>query len=76
MVAGVGKMPYRRFFLIDVFGGFVWIGSFIALGYGFGNLPVIKDNFMIVVFAIIILSVMPGVIAAIKARKQKLKTCH
>lgn len=69
-VAGVGKMPYRRFFLIDVFGGFVWIGSFIALGYGFGNLPVVKDNFMVVIFAIIGLSVMPGAIAAIKARQQ------
>jgi len=69
-VAGVGKMPYRRFFLIDVFGGFVWIGSFIALGYGFGNLPVVKDNFMVVIFVIIGLSVMPGVIAAIKARQQ------
>ncbi len=70
-VAGVGKMDYRRFFSIDVFGGLVWIGSFIALGYGFGNLPMVKDNFMIVVFAIIGLSVMPGVIAAIKARKQR-----
>lgn len=70
-VAGVGKMPYRRFFCIDVFGGLVWIGSFIALGYGFGNLPVVKDNFMVVIFAIIGLSVMPGVIAAIKARRQK-----
>lgn len=69
-VAGVGKMPYRRFFLIDVFGGFVWIGSFIALGYGFGNLPVVKDNFMVVIFVIIGLSVMPGLIAAIKARQQ------
>lgn len=69
-VAGVGKMPYRRFFLIDVFGGFVWIGSFIALGYGFGNLPIVKDNFMVVIFVIIGLSVMPGVIAAIKARQQ------
>lgn len=68
-VAGVGKMPYRRFVSIDVFGGLVWIGSFIALGYGFGNLPVVKDNFMIVVFAIIGLSVMPGVLAAIKARR-------
>lgn len=70
-VAGVGKMDYRRFFSIDVFGGLVWIGSFIGLGYGFGNLPVVKDNFMIVVFAIIGFSVMPGVIAAIKARQQK-----
>jgi len=69
-VAGVGKMDYRRFFSIDVFGGLVWIGSFIALGYGFGNLPMVKDNFMIVVFAIIGLSVMPGLIAAIKARRQ------
>lgn len=73
-VAGVGKMPYRRFFTIDVFGGLFWIGSFIALGYGFGNLPVVKDNFMVVIFAIIGLSVMPGLIATIKARQQGKKT--
>lgn len=70
-VAGVGKMPYRRFLLIDIFGGLVWVGSFIILGYGFGNLPVVKDNFMIVVLAIIVLSVMPGVIGFVRMKMNK-----
>lgn len=67
-VAGVGHMPYRRFFLIDLFGGLLWVGSFVWLGYGFGNLPVVKDNFMIVVFTIIGLSVLPGVIAFLRVK--------
>ncbi|PQA36933.1 DedA family protein [Amnimonas aquatica] len=67
-VAGVGRMPYRRFFVIDVFGGLVWVGSFIWLGYGFGNLPVVKDNFMVVVFTIIGLSVLPGIIAFVRVK--------
>lgn len=66
-VAGVGKMPYSRFLPIDVFGGLVWVGSFIALGHAFGNLPAVKHNFMLVVFGIIALSLMPGVIAFTRA---------
>ncbi len=67
-VAGIGRMPYRRFLIIDVLGGLLWIASFIWLGYGFGNLPVVKDNFMIVVFAIVGLSVLPGVIAFLRLK--------
>jgi len=67
-VAGVGRMPYRRFFAIDVLGGLIWVGSFIWLGYGFGNLPVVKENFMVVVFAIIGLSIAPGVIAFLRLK--------
>ncbi|WP_022955879.1 DedA family protein [Perlucidibaca piscinae] len=72
-VAGVGKMPYQRFFLIDVFGGLVWVGSFVWLGYGFGNLPVVKDNFMLVIFAIIILSVAPGIYGLIRLKLASLR---
>lgn len=73
-VAGVGRMPYRRFFIIDFFGGLLWVGSFVWLGYGFGNLPVVKENFMIVVFAIIGLSIMPGVIAFLRVKFGKAAT--
>ncbi|MEL0028432.1 MAG: hypothetical protein VW625_07200, partial [Perlucidibaca sp.] len=67
-VAGVGRMPYRRFLAIDILGGLIWVGSFVWLGYGFGNLPVVKDNFMIVVFAIIGLSILPGIITFLRVR--------
>ena len=58
-VAGVGAMTYRRFFAYNVIGGFVWIYSFTYLGYFFGNLPVVKSNFGLVIIGIIILSVLP-----------------
>ena len=68
-VAGVGHMNYRRFFAIDVFGGILWVGSFVTLGNFFGNLPVVKENFVFVIFGIIGLSVLPGIIGFIKARR-------
>ena len=58
-VAGVGAMTYRRFIAFNIIGGFIWIYSFTYLGYFFGNLPIIKKNFGLVIVAIIILSVLP-----------------
>lgn len=63
-VAGVGAMTYRRFFAFNVIGGFVWIYSFTYLGYFFGNLPVVKDNFALVIIAIIVVSVIPIAVEA------------
>lgn len=60
-VAGVGSMTYRRFLAYNLIGGFVWIYSFLYLGYFFGNLPVVKDNFGLVIIGIIILSILPMV---------------
>lgn len=62
-VAGVGAMHYRRFLAFNVIGAGLWVVSFVMLGYYFGNLPIVKENFTLVIFAIIIISVMPGVIA-------------
>lgn len=69
-VAGAGSMNYKRFISYNVFGGFLWITSFVLLGYFFGNQPVIKDNFTYVIFSIIGFSVLPIVINFIK---QKIK---
>ena len=52
-VAGVGAMHYRRFLAFNVIGAGVWVVSFVMLGYYFGNLPVVKENFTLVIFAII-----------------------
>lgn len=65
-VAGIGQMHYPRYFIIDFFGGILWVGSFIFLGYQFGNLPVVKSNFTLVVFGIILLSITPAIVAGIK----------
>lgn len=58
-VAGVGKMHYGDFIKYNLAGGFVWVFGFTLLGFFFGNIPVVKDNFSVVVIAIILLSVAP-----------------
>jgi len=60
-VAGIGKMGYRRFFSFNVIGGVAWVVGFLTMGYWFGNLPIVKKQFHIVIIAIIILSILPAV---------------
>jgi membrane-associated protein len=62
-VAGVGAMQYRRFLAFNVIGAALWVTSFVVLGYFFGNLPVVKENFTLVIFAIIFISIAPGLFA-------------
>jgi len=68
-VAGIGAMPYRRFLAYSVFGGFLWVGIFVPAGYFFGNLPVVKENFSLVILGIIVVSVLPLVIEVWKHRR-------
>lgn len=70
-VAGIGSMTYGKFLSYNVIGGILWIGAFSYAGYFFGNIPMVKRNFTMVIFAIIILSVMPGVIEFIKHKMMK-----
>jgi membrane-associated protein len=72
-VAGIGKMGYFRFAVYNVTGGVCWILCFILGGYYFGNLPIVKKNFTLVILAIIIISVMPGVIEYWKHRRESRK---
>ncbi len=72
-VAGIGRMEYKRFASFNVFGAFVWVWPFLLAGYWMGNQPVVKDNFHIIIVAIIILSVLPGVIEIIRARRAAAK---
>ncbi|MGD1148710.1 MAG: DedA family protein [Thermoanaerobaculaceae bacterium] len=67
-VAGIGKMTYGRFLSYNVIGGVAWVLGFVMAGFWFGNIPVVKRNFTFVVFAIIIISVMPAVIEVIRQR--------
>ena len=60
-VAGVGAMDYPRFFFFNVIGAVLWVALFTFGGYFFGNLPFVRDNFTIVILAIIVISVLPGV---------------
>jgi membrane-associated protein len=68
-VAGVGSMTYWHFISYNVIGGIVWIVSFVFAGYFFGNIPTVRNNFTIVIFAIIIISILPGVIEFVHQRR-------
>ncbi|MGN5955631.1 DedA family protein [Sphingobacterium lactis] len=72
-VAGVGSMSYGKFASYNVIGAILWVTSFLFIGYFFGGLPVIKDNFTIVIFAIIFLSLLPPIIEVIKEKYGKKK---
>jgi len=67
-VAGIGKMTYGRFISYNVFGGLAWIAIFLFGGYYFGNIPVVKRNFTLVILAIIFISVLPAVIEFLNQR--------
>ena len=58
-VAGVGKMEYANFLIYNIIGGIVWAALFVFGGYYFGNLPIVKDNFSIVIVVIILFSFVP-----------------
>jgi membrane-associated protein len=67
-VAGVGRMSYARFLAFSVGGAVLWVGLLVTAGYLFGNVPLVKDNLTIVIFAIILLSVSPIAIEYLRAR--------
>lgn len=73
-IAGIGKMDYKKFVFYNAAGGFVWVFGFTLLGYFFGNLPGIKENFSIVIIVIIMLSVIPILFELIRAKLRKLKS--
>lgn len=70
-VAGIGRMSYGRFIVYNIAGGILWIVLFIVAGYLFGNIPIVKRNFTLVIFGIIIVSVLPGVIEYLRARRRQ-----
>ena len=70
-VAGLSHMNYRQFALYNVSGAVAWVVSFLVGGYVFGNIPAVKSNFHIVIFAIIAISVAPAIFEVWKARKVK-----
>ncbi len=68
-VAGVGRMHYGRFLTFNVVGGIVWVALFVLAGYFFGNLPLVRDNFSLVVLGIIGVSVLPLFVEWIRHRR-------
>jgi len=67
-VAGVGRMPYARFLAFSLSGSVAWICLFVLAGYYFGHLPVVRKNLTVVMLAIIVVSLLPGLIAWLRHR--------
>jgi len=68
-VAGAGYMSYGAFALYNVTGAFLWVGSCFGLGYLFGNIPIVKQNFSLVAIIIIFVSLLPIVWEFVKSRR-------
>lgn len=70
-VAGVGRMPFLRYSLYNIVGGVSWIVLFLFAGYLLGNAPFFKAHFSLIGVAIILISVVPPIIAAVRSGKRK-----
>lgn len=68
-VAGASRMKYSYFLMYNIVGAALWVGSCTLLGYFFGNIPIVKENFSTVLIVIIFLSVIPAFVGFIKSRK-------
>lgn len=75
-VAGIGKMHFVKFFIYNLIGGFSWVTLLLFTGYFFGSIPIVKANFEYVVFGIIAVSLLPAVIAWVKAKFSKEQEVH
>jgi membrane-associated protein len=77
-VAGIGSMTYRRFILFNVVGGVAWVLLFVSAGYFFGGIPIVKNNFSLVILALILIPGIPSVVEFVRfkmrQRKKRLDT--
>ena len=67
-VAGIGRMRYDAFLVYSFAGSVLWIGALTYAGYYFGNIPFIKNNLSLVIVAIVLLSIMPGIVEYLRNR--------
>ncbi|MGH9798932.1 MAG: DedA family protein [Blastocatellia bacterium] len=67
-VAGIGKMTYIKFLTYSVSGGILWISLLTYAGYFFGEIPIVKRNFSLVIVGVIVVSLMPAVIEFLRSR--------
>jgi membrane-associated protein len=68
-VAGIGEMTYARFMSFNVVGALLWVLLLVPAGYFFANVPFVKENFSMVILAIIILSILPGIYEVWRERR-------
>ena len=63
-------MTYAKFASYNVVGGLLWVGVCVLAGYAFGNIPVVQENFTLVILGIIFVSILPGIIEFLRQRQQ------
>jgi membrane-associated protein len=68
-VAGAGSMTYRTFAFYNVLGAIIWVCGCVGAGYAFGNVPIVKENFSLVMLGIIVVSVLPAAYEFLKHRR-------
>jgi membrane-associated protein len=73
VVAGMGRMGYRRFLFFNVFGGALWVVSMTLIGYYLGRIPGVREHIEIVILVVIFLSILPGIIAVARERSKQKK---
>jgi membrane-associated protein len=69
-VAGAGTMTYSTFALYNITGGIIWVGICTLLGYAFGNVPIVRDNFTLVALGIVFVSLLPILVEYLRHRGQ------
>jgi membrane-associated protein len=72
-VAGIGSMTYPRFLVFNVFGGVLWVLGFALAGYWFGNIPLIKNNFSMVILALVLIPGIPSLVEFIRIQMARRK---
>lgn len=70
-VAGIARMNVLKFYIYNLVGCFAWVGLFLLAGFFFGRLPVVEKNFSLVVLGIVLVSFIPPVVTALRARARK-----
>jgi membrane-associated protein len=71
-VAGAGAMTYTTFAFYNVAGAVAWVGICVGLGYAFGNVPIVKNNFSLVALAIVFISILPAAVEFLKQRRRRM----
>lgn len=67
-VAGIGEMEYQRFTLYNIVGSVSWVLACLAAGYLFGNIPIVEQNFTLIIVAIIVISLIPAIVISLRQK--------
>ena len=70
-IAGVGQMSYKQFALYNVIGAVLWVVIGVYAGYLFGQMEIVKENFSLIIIAIVFISLLPAAFEYWRARREK-----